>query len=143
MAIETDQQADAADIKAAVMKAIEVMVVDPSQEVDTTTGVWYPTIPSSVNGYNLVRAQAIIPGNGTAGVTNATTIQVRNMTKYPSNDALSSPISIASGAKVGTPGTVNTSYDDVSTDDELKIYVTAQSTTKPKGLKVILEFKLP
>ena len=86
------------------------------------------------------RAQAMVL---TAGTTGATTIQIRNLTKYPSNDALSGAISIASGGTIGTVGTIDTARDDVSTNDKIKISVTAASTTKAKGLFVILEFALP
>lgn len=121
-------------------KIIEVQVVATATDVDTVSGIAYVNIPQALNGMELKRAQAYVD---TAGTTNATTIQVRNMTKYSSNDALSGAISIASGGKVGTVGTVDTSYDDVATDDLIKIYVTGQSTTKPKGLRVCLEYQLP
>ena len=108
-----------------------------NDEEVTTSHVQYFRIPAKLNGLNLTRAQAAVI---TAGTTNATTIQVRNMDKYPSNDALSTAISIASGAKKGTPGTIDTARDDVATDDEIRITVTGVSTTKPKGLLVILEY---
>jgi hypothetical protein len=114
-------------------------VVAETVDVDTTSGVYYFWIPQALNGLSLLRANAMVD---TAGTTNATTIQVRNLTKYGSNDALSSAISIASGGTVGTAGTVATSYDDVSTNDKIKVYVTGQSTTKPKGLSVVLEYQL-
>ena len=120
---------------------IIVQIVADGTDVDTTSGVVLALpVPSFLDGMNLVRATANVT---TAGTTNATTIQVRNMTKYSGNDALSTAISIASGATTATAGTVNTSYDDVSTEDILKIYVTGQSTTKPKGLYVVLEYRLP
>jgi hypothetical protein len=119
-------------------RSAQIQIVADASDVDTTSGVAYFKVPSVLNGTNLIRAQAFVT---TAGTTNATTIQVRNLTKYSSNDSLSTAISIASGGTVGTAGTVNTSYDDVSTDDNIKIYVTAQSTTKPKGLYVVLEFQ--
>ncbi len=122
------------------MVSIEVQVVAVATDVDTTSGVGYFNIPSKANGMNLVRAQAYVD---TAGTTNATTVQVRNMTKYASNDALSGAISIASGDITGTVGTVDTDYDDVATDDLIKVYVTGQSTTKPKGLRVLCEYRLP
>ncbi len=140
MAITTGQQATAADVKAAVIKVIEFWMIDKLQEVDTITGIWTFRAPSTINGYILKRAQAYVE---VAGLTNSTTVQVRNLTKYPANDCLSTAISIASGARVGTPGTVNAAYDDVATDNEIKVYVTAQSTTKPKGLLVALEYGLP
>ncbi|MEN6522836.1 MAG: hypothetical protein ABFD14_03840 [Anaerolineaceae bacterium] len=121
-------------------RGMEHWVVDKLRDVDTTTGVFTFRVPRLLNGYYLIRAMAFVE---TPGTTNNTTVQVINLTKYPSNDSLSTAISIASGSKVGTPGTINTSYDDVSTDDEIKIYVTANSTTKAKGLLVVLEFGLP
>jgi len=122
------------------VKAGSFRVVAETTDVDTTSGIFYFWIPQALNGMNLLRATAMVD---TAGTTNATTIQVRNLTKYGSNDALSSAISIASGGTIATAGTVNASYDDVATDDKIKIYVTAQSTTKPKGLTVVLEYQLP
>ncbi len=120
-------------------RAVEIIVTAPATAVTTSDAVSFPA-PSIINGMNLVRAQARVD---TAGTTNATTVQVRNMTKYSSNDALSTAVSIASGATIGTAGTVNTSYDDVATDDVIKVYVTAISTTAPKGLTVVLEYQLP
>jgi hypothetical protein len=87
---------------------------------------------------NLVRANASVV---TAGTTNATTIDIYNVTD--SQDMLSTAISIASGGTVGTAGTVNASYDDVATNDVLRIDVTSASTTNAKGLQIILEFRLP
>jgi hypothetical protein len=78
-----------------------------------------------------------------AGITGATTVQVRNMTKYPANDSLSSVLSIASGATIATGGAIDAAKDDVSAGDLFKVYVTGQSSTKPYGLIVILEFQLP
>jgi hypothetical protein len=115
-------------------------VVAETVDVDTTSGVFYFWIPQALDGLSLLRANAMVD---TAGTTNATTIQVRNLTKYGGFDALQSTgISIASGATIGTAGTIATSYDDVSTNDKIKVYVTGQSTTKPKGLSVVLEYQL-
>lgn len=122
------------------VKACQVQVVADGTDVDNGSGIAYFFVPRCLNGMNIVRATAMVI---TAGTTNATTIQIRNLTKYASNDALSTAISIASGATTATAGTVDASYDDVSTDDKIKLYVTGQSTTKPKGLYVILEFQLP
>jgi hypothetical protein len=123
----------------ALKQVVQIQLVVEGINVDTTT-VGYFFIPSSMNNMVLERAQAIVL---TAGVTNPTTIQVRNLTKYASNDALSTAISIASSGTVGTPGTVNAAYAYVSTNDKIKIYVTAASTTKPQGLFIILEYTLP
>ena len=118
---------------------VEFTLIGDTTDLETTH-VAYARIPEKCDGMNLVRATGYVI---TAGTTNATTFQVRNMTKYASNDALSTAISIASGATLATAGTVNTSYDDVSTNDLIRISVTAVSTTKPKGGRVILEFRKP
>lgn len=125
---------------AILTKTVGLQIVADATDVDDTSGIGYFPVPESMNGMNLIRATAMV---ATAGTTNATTIQIRNMTKYSSNDALSTAISIASGGTIATAGTVNASYDDVATNDRIKIYVTAQSTTKPKGLYVVLEYRKP
>ena len=114
-------------------------VIEATTDVTTGDGKLYlPPIPAFMNGMNLIRAQACVI---TAGTTNATTIDIYNVTD--SQDMLSVAISIASGATVGTVGTINTSYDDVATNDVIRVDVTSVSTTAPKGLIVTLEFRLP
>ena len=127
---------DSRFIETSGIRTIQVQPITNDTEV-TTDLVQYFRVPLSFDKKRLIRAQASVI---TAGTTNATTIQIRNMNKYASNDALSTAISIASGVKLGTAGTVNTSYNDVSTDDEIRISVTGVSTTKPKGLLVVLEY---
>jgi hypothetical protein len=135
--------ADAAAALAAAMlaanKVVQFQIADSDVEV-TTSLVAYFFVPMVMDGYVLTRAQAFTL---VAGTTNPTTIQIRDMTLHPSNDALSGAISIASGATVGTPGTVNASYNDVEADDKMRITVTGQSTTPALGLYVILEYEIP
>lgn len=119
-------------------KSVSIAVFAPTTDVATGDGKAYITIPEALNGMNLVRAQASVV---TAGTTNATTVMIRN--KTDSVDMLSGAISIASGGTVGTVGTINTSTDDVATNDVIGIDVDSVSTTAPKGLMVILEFRLP
>jgi hypothetical protein len=122
------------------IKTAILAIVPDTIAIDTSTGVKWLPIPSTVGGMNLIAVKAFVT---TAGVTGATTIQVRNMTKYPANDSLTAAMSIASLATKSTGGTIDATHDDVSTDDMLKVYVTGQSTTKPYGLYVILEFQAP
>ena len=120
------------------IRTIGVVAVDSATSLTVADGVVYLPIPSPLNGMNLVRAQAIV---NTAGTTNATTIDIYNVTD--SVDMLSTAISIASAGTVGTVGTINTTYDDVATNDVLRVDVTTASTTPPKGLLVVLEFMMP
>lgn len=118
-------------------KSISIQVFDGGTDVATGDGKAYITIPEALNGMNLVRAQATVV---TAGTTNATTVMIHN--KTDAQDMLSGAISIASAGTVGTVGTVNGTYDDVATNDVLRIDVDSVSTTAPKGLQVVLEFRL-
>ena len=119
-------------------QGIGVIAVDATTDLSVADGKAYMPVPAAMNGMNLVRAQAIVI---TAGTTNATTIDIYNVTD--SQDMLSTAISIASGGTVGTVGTINATYDDVATNDVLRVDVTTASTTLPKGLLVVLEFRLP
>jgi hypothetical protein len=95
------------------------------------------TIPSTLNGTNLVRvsARTIV-----AGTTNATTIQVRRTRGVTTVDMLSTVASIASGTTGPAVGVIDAANDDVLTDDLLTITVPSLSTTAPKGLVVVIEF---
>ena len=84
-------------------KSVQVQVTATATDV-TTGDIAYFYAPASLNGMNLVRATAMV---ATAGTTNATTVQVRNLTAHSAND------------------------------------VPSVSTTAPKGLWVVLEFRLP
>ncbi len=119
-------------------KTVSIQVTDGTTDVATGDGKAYLTIPEALNGMNLVRAQATVV---TAGTTNATTVMIHN--KTDAQDMLSGAISIASGGTVATVGTVNTTYDDVATNDVIRIDVDSVSTTAPKGLICVLEFRLP
>lgn len=118
-------------------KSLSVQLFDGTTDVTTGDGKAYITIPEALNGMNLVRAQATVV---TAGTTNATTVMIHN--KTDAADMLSGAISIASAGTVGTVGTINGSADDVATNDVLRIDVDSVSTTAPKGLMVVLEFRL-
>lgn len=119
-------------------KTISLVVFDSTTDVATGDGKAYFTVPANMNGMNLVRAQATVV---TAGTTNATTVMIHNLTQTV--DMLSGAISIASAVVAGTVGTIDTGNDDVATDDRLRIDVDSVSTTAPKGLVIILEFRLP
>lgn len=105
-------------------------------------GVGYFTVPEELNGMNLVSVHARVV---TAGTTNTTDIQIANVTD--SVDMLSTKITIDSGETgsdtAATPAVIDTTKDDVVTNDLLRIDIDALSTTKPKGLIMRLKFALP
>jgi hypothetical protein len=120
------------------VKSVGIQVTGGVDDVTTGNGKAYFTIPEMLNGFDLIRAQATVV---TAGTTNATTVMVHNLTDAV--DMLTGAVSIASGNTVGTVGTIDTSNDDVATNDIIRIDVPTVSTTAPQGLMVVLEFKLP
>lgn len=123
-------------------KTVQIYVVEATTDLATGDGKAYFVIPESLNGMNLVRVHARVI---TAGTTGTTDIQIANVTD--SVDMLSTKITIDStetGSDTGaTPAVIDTTKDDVATNDLLRIDVDALSTTKPKGLIVTMEFQLP
>lgn len=110
-----------------------------TDNVGTGDGAAYIHIPAAFNTWNLteVHAQVI-----TAGTTNTTDIQIHNVTD--NTDMLSTKLTIDSGETgsntAATPAVINTTTDDVATNDLLRVDVDAVSTTAPKGLIVTLGF---
>lgn len=123
-------------------KVVSIQVVAGGDSVAIADGQAYITIPLECNGMNLVGVHARVI---TAGTTNTTDIQIRNVTD--SVDMLSTKITIDSGETgsdtAATPAVIDTTKDDVATNDLLAIDVDAKSTTAPKGLIVTLRFALP
>lgn len=103
-------------------------------------GRFYIHVPSEMNGSALVEVHAEVI---TAGTTGTTDIQIHNVNGAV--DMLSTKLTIDS-AETGsdtaaTPAVINTSNDNVATNDVLRIDVDAVSTTPPKGLLVTLGFE--
>jgi hypothetical protein len=95
-----------------------------------------------MNGMNLVTVHAEVI---TAGTTNTTNIQIHNATD--GQDMLSTGLTIDStetgSDTAATPAVINASYDDVATNDVIRIDVDQVSSTAAKGLLVTMEFRLP
>lgn len=120
-------------------KSLSIEVFGGTSNVVTGDGKAYFTIPSHLNGavIDAVHARVV-----TAGTTNTTDIQIANVTD--SVDVLSTKLTIDSGETgsdtAATPAVINTSNDDVATNDLFRIDVDAVSSTAPKGLVVRIEF---
>lgn len=116
-----------------------MQIFAPTVDVATGDGKFYFNIPPELNGMILsgVFAQVI-----TAGTTNTTDIQLHNVTDAV--DILSTKLTIdsaeTSSATAATPAVINTSNDDMATNDLIRIDVDAVSTTAPKGLILRLSF---
>ncbi len=123
-------------------KVVSIQVIAGGDSLATGDGQAYITIPLECNGMNLVGVHARVI---TAGTTGTTDIQIRNVTD--SADMLSTKLTIDSGETgsdtAATPAVIDTTKDDVVTNDLLAIDIDAISTTAPKGLIVVLRFALP
>ena len=92
-------------------------------------GLIYVPIPASLDGYNLTGAKVFRKsGSGTLS------LQVHN--DSDNNDMLSV------NAQPGTPGTVNTAYDDVVEDNILRIDIDSAGTSS-LYCSLVLKFGLP
>ena len=122
--------------------AIAIEVFGPTVEHATGDGKKYWTVPSILNGMNLIRVSASIV---TAGTTGTLTVQVHNLTDAA--DMLSTRITIDSAEThtktAATPAVINAATDDVATDDVLRFDIDTVHTTEGFGLVVNLEFGLP
>lgn len=117
-------------------RAMQAIPVAFTASLTAVDGVFYIMIPDTLDGLNLIRAQARVI---TAGTGSSTTIDIYNVDDTV--DMLSTPITIADGATLGTAGVIDTNNDDISTDDLLRIDITTvASTTAPLGLIVVLTF---
>lgn len=116
-----------------------IQVLDGTTNTATGDGKAYFAIPPELNGMVITGVFAAVI---TAGTTNTTDIQIRNVTD--SVDVLSTKLTIDSGettsATAAAAAVINTSNDDVATNDIFAIDVDAVSTTPAKGLIVRITF---
>jgi len=132
----------AAQLAGSIPHNVIVQVFAGATDVATGDGKAYFTIPDTLNGYNLSAVHARVI---TAGTTNTTDIQIANVTD--SVDMLSTKLTIDStetgSDTAATAAVIDTTKDDVATNDLIRIDVDAVSTTAPKGLIVRLQFVKP
>jgi hypothetical protein len=122
-------------------RVIEIQVIDAATSVATGDGKAYIVIPSELNGYNLVDADA---GVITVSSSGTPTVQIYNLTQTA--DMLSTLITIDANEytsyTAATAPIIDTTNDDVATGDILRIDIDAAGTGT-KGLIIILSFQLP
>ncbi len=123
-------------------ETVQAVVFEFATDTETGNGKYYFHVPASMNGMNLVTAHAEVI---TAGTTNTTNIQIHNATD--GQDMLSTGLTIDStetgSDTAATPAVINASYDDVATNDVIRIDVDQVSSTAAKGLLITMEFRLP
>ena len=109
----------------------------------TGDGAAYYPIPPELNGANItyVHLWAV-----TAGTTGTSDVQIARIRSGSPVDVLSTKVTIDSTEQgsdtAATAAVINTSNDDMATNDVLRVDVDALSTTKPRGLIVTIGFEL-
>ena len=123
-------------------RTVQMVVFDFGTATATGDGKFYFHVPAALNGMNLTEVHAEVI---TAGTTGTLDIQVHNVTDTA--DMLSTKLTVDSGETgsdtAATPAVINTSADDVATNDLLRIDVDAVHTTPAQGLIVTLGFDHP
>lgn len=111
----------------------------------TTSDKAYFRIPTDLDGMNLVSVSATV-GTGAAGSSSSgtPTFTVKNVTD--SNQMLSTSLTVDASeytsATAATPAAINTSFDDVVTDDLIEVACTTSGTGVTYAA-ITLGFQLP
>lgn len=123
-------------------KGFQLIVTDFTTSVSTGDAQFFFHIDDIFNGMNLVRVHGELI---TAGTTGTMDIQIANVTQGA--DMLSTKLTIDSGETgsdtAATPVVIDTSNDDVATNDLLRVDYDAVHTTPGKGLILTVIFQLP
>jgi hypothetical protein len=134
------------------VKTVQAFVLGPSDSTTVSNGLYYFTVPATLNNSRLTAVQA---GVVTAGTTGPTTVALTRCVHAATGNAcsgttaqmLSTNINVDSGtnssADAGTPAVINTSNATVTTGMLIRIDTTAISTTPASGLIVSMDFTTP
>lgn len=121
---------------------VHIPAVGATSDTSTGDGKAFFEVPEEMNGMNITAAGAYVY---TAGTTNTTDVQLRNVTQAA--DILSTKITIdtteVSSRTAATPAVVNASEDDLTTGDRIAVDIDAVSTTAAKGLVAWFRAELP
>lgn len=114
---------------------VQFAVTDWTTNTATGDGQYYFRVPAKLNGWEITAVHAEVI---TAGTTGTTDIQIHNVTDAV--DILSTKLTIDSGETgsdtAATAAVINTSNDELATNDVLRVDVDAVSTTPAQGLIV-------
>jgi len=130
----TSKTIDSADNTVILANAM-LPAVQPGTAVETGDGALYFAVPASWNGRDITSVRAFVT---TAGTTGTTDIQIARIRSGTPADVLSTKLTIDSGETTSdtadAAAVINTSNDDLATDDILRVDVDAVSGTAPEGL---------
>ena len=123
---------------------VQMVVVDFATDIAEGNGKFYFHVPAGLNGMDLVEVHAKVI---TVGSGSTVDVQIHNLTD--TSDMLSTSLTIDNGEldskDAGTAAVINSSEDDVVTNDVIRIDVDGNGgdSTIAKGLIVTLGFRIP
>jgi len=132
--------------------AVELVVFDFATDTATGDGKYYFVIPSKLNGWNLTAVSAQVISVGTTGTLNVDLARcdvaaTGNACSGTVQDMLSTNLTIDSNegksSTAEAAAAIDTDYDDVDTDEIIRVDVDAVHTTAAKGLILNLKFEKP
>ena len=126
------------------VEVVGIMASDMTTAITTGDGKAGFMVPTKLNGWNLIRANAgLLGAQSTSGLP---TVQIRRVRSGSAADMLSTKITIdaneSTSHTAATAPVVDTANDDVATGDLIYVDVDVAGTGA-KGLLVALEFQLP
>jgi hypothetical protein len=131
----------------ATRKSFELVPFGPVTDNVAGSGKAYFHVPSTMNGQNVVLVHALVQASGTTGDLSVNVSRTRSGTTVPmmSGTAYVKVATLKHGSDEagGSSGTINTSNDDLATNDILRVDVITIHTTPAKGLIVTVEAETP
>ena len=126
------------------VEVVGIMASDMTTAITTGDGKAGFMVPTKLNGWNLIRANAgLLGAQSTSGTP---TIQIRRVRSGSAADMLSTRITIdaneSTSHTAATPPVIDTANDDVATGDLIYVDVDVAGTGA-KGLIVNLSFQVP
>ena len=126
------------------VEVVGIMASDMTTAITTGDGKAGFMVPTKLNGWNLIRANAgLLGAQSTSGLP---TVQIRRVRSGSAADMLTTKITIdaneSTSHTAATPPVIDTSNDDVQTGDLIYVDVDVAGTGA-KGLIVNLSFQAP
>lgn len=134
------------------LRSVQAFVLGPTDATTTGNGKYYFVVPATLNNYRLTAVTAQVVSAGTTGptttaITRCAHAATGNVCSGATVQMLSTNINVDSAtnssADAGTPPVINTANATITTNQVIRIDISAVSTTPATGLIVDMDFTTP
>jgi hypothetical protein len=131
---------------------VELVVFDFATDTATGDGKYYFVVPAKLNGWNMIAVTAQVIDVGTTGTLNVDlarcdVVATGSKCSGTVQDMLSTNLTIDTNemrsSTAAAAAVIDTTYDDVDTDELIRVDVDAVHTSPAKSLIINLTFQLP